>query len=77
VHLLRAEGPSDDPAAQEACADYLLRIGEGHEVTHPSVGDDVIRLDREMCCPTEELSDPLLTRCMGLRPAAWTSVVST
>jgi ATP-dependent DNA helicase PIF1 len=66
VHRLRAEGR--DAAAQESWAEYLLRIGEGTEQTYPDIGQDMIKLDPAMCCPTEDVVD-LINIVYGALPA--------
>jgi hypothetical protein len=70
MRVQQVQGPAaPDAERRRAFAAWLLRIGEGTEVTHPAAGGPhTIRVPDDMSAPTEE-PDHLLDAVFGNNPA--------
>jgi hypothetical protein len=61
VRTLQAAGAQQEAQAGQDFADFLLRVGDGAEQTYPEIGEDIIRLPRNMCASSDSLPDLVST----------------
>jgi len=52
-----AAGAEQEAQVRQDFADFLLRVGDGTEETHPEKGEDLIKLPHNMCAQSDSLTD--------------------